>query len=184
MIKDYNLADQALAGLSAPKIGLVTYESTPSLCPSVARKVNQGEKVRLTSFSRERIQRQYNILRKATRYTVDHAMVRHAQLVSMAVTAEELSTMIESAIPPNIPMWILHLNHLFYLKKLGLKKMSELCSKTFYLNIQKKSFKILQNNMNTKLPHPLGVVGRMNKFGISYEDTNLHSEYTLCNLLR
>ena len=106
MIKDYNLADQALAGLSAPKIGLVTYESTPSLCPSVARKVNQGEKVRLTSFSRERIQRQYNILRKATRYTVDHAMVRHAQLVSMAVTAEELSTMIESAIPPNIPMWI------------------------------------------------------------------------------
>ena len=107
MIKDYNLADQVLAGLSAPKIGLVNYESTPLICPSVARKViEQKEKVRLTPFSRERIQRQYNILRKATRYTVDDAMVRHAQLVSMTVGAEELSVMLVNAIPPNVPMWI------------------------------------------------------------------------------
>ena len=65
MTSEYNLADQTLAALSAPKVGLISYESVPNICPSVARRNSKGERVKLTPHSRERIKGAYNGLRKA-----------------------------------------------------------------------------------------------------------------------
>ena len=45
MTSEYNLADQTLAALSAPKVGLISYESVPNICPSVARRNSKGERV-------------------------------------------------------------------------------------------------------------------------------------------
>ena len=106
MTSDYNLADQTLAALSAPKVGLISYESVPNICPSVARRNNRGERVRLTPHSRDRIKGAYNGLRKATRYAVDESMVRHAVSLSMTIDADALLAIIGDAVPPNTPMWI------------------------------------------------------------------------------
>jgi hypothetical protein len=106
MTSEYNLADQTLAALSAPKVGLISYESVPNICPSVARRNSKGERVRLTPHSRDRIKGAYNGLRKATRYTVDESMVRHAVSLSMTIDADELLAIIGDAVPPNTPMWI------------------------------------------------------------------------------
>ena len=106
MTSDYNLADQTLAALSAPKVGLISYESVPNICPSVARRNSRGERVRLTPHSRDRIKGAYNGLRKATRYAVDESMVRHAVSLSMTIDADALLAIIGDAVPPNTPMWI------------------------------------------------------------------------------
>ena len=106
MTSDYNLADQTLAALSAPKVGLISYESVPNICPSVARRNSRGERVRLTPHSRDRIKSAYNGLRKATRYAVDESMVRHAVSLSMTIDADALLAIIGDAVPPNTPMWI------------------------------------------------------------------------------
>jgi len=106
MTSEYNLADQTLAALSAPKVGLISYESVPNICPSVARRNSKGERVRLTPHSRDRIKGAYNGLRKATRYTVDDSMVRHAVSLSMTIDADSLLAIIGDAVPPNTPMWI------------------------------------------------------------------------------
>lgn len=106
MTSEYNLADQTLAALSAPKIGLVSYETAPAVCPSVLKRVKAGENVRLTAHSRDCIRDAYKQLRKATRYTVDDSMVRHAVTLSMTISADALLKMISDAVPPNVPMWI------------------------------------------------------------------------------
>ena len=106
MTSEYNLADQTLAALSAPKVGLISYESMPNICPSVARRNSKGERVRLTPHSRDRIRGTYNGIRKATRYTVDESMVRHAVTLSMEIDADALLAIIGDAMPPNTPMWI------------------------------------------------------------------------------
>lgn len=106
MTSEYNLADQTLAALSAPKIGLVSYETAPVVCPSVLKRVKAGENVRLTVHSRDCIRDAYKQLRKATRYTVDDSMVRHAVTLSMTISADALLEIISDAVPPNVPMWI------------------------------------------------------------------------------